>query len=58
MSQDQAHAFLEKMKSDDVFRDTVIMIEDVEAKLQYISREGFSFTSDELEVADLFSVWV
>jgi predicted ribosomally synthesized peptide with nif11-like leader len=58
MSQDQAHAFLEKMTSDEVFRDAVIMIEDVEAKLEYIIREGFSFTSDELEDAYMLNVWV
>jgi predicted ribosomally synthesized peptide with nif11-like leader len=51
MSQEQAKIFLEKMKSDDAFREAVIRIEDVDTKIEYINRNGFSFTSDELEVA-------
>ncbi len=51
MCQEQAKAFLEKMKRDETFRESVIMIEDGEAKLEYINQEGFIFTSDELDVA-------
>lgn len=51
MCQELAIAFLEKMKRDETFRETVIMIEDVEAKLEYIKQEGFVFTSDELDTA-------
>ena len=51
MCQELASAFLEKMKRDETFRETVIMIEDVEAKLEYINQEGFVFTSDELDTA-------
>ena len=51
MSQELAKAFIEKMKSDDTFREEVIRIEDVETKIEYINRQGFSFTSDELEAA-------
>jgi predicted ribosomally synthesized peptide with nif11-like leader len=51
MCQELAIAFLEKMKRDETFRETVIMIEDVEAKLEYINQEGFVFTSDELDTA-------
>lgn len=51
MCQELAIAFLEKMKRDETFIETVIMIEDVEAKLEYINQEGFVFTSDELDTA-------
>ncbi|NMW21423.1 MAG: Nif11-like leader peptide family natural product precursor [Chlorobiaceae bacterium] len=52
MSQEQANAFLERMKSDELFRDAVIRMEDIETKMAYISRQGFSFTADELEMAN------
>ena len=52
MCQEQAIAFIEKMKLDETFRETVVMIEDVEAKLEYINQEGFIFTSDELDAAE------
>ena len=51
MSKEQARAFLERMKMDDAFNEAVIRMEDVETKMAYIKREGFSFTSDELEIA-------
>ena len=51
MCQEQAKAFVEKLKRDETFRETVIKIEDVEAKLEYINQEGYIFTSDELDVA-------
>jgi len=53
MSQEQARVFLEKMKTDDAFREVVVGIEDVDTKLEYINQKGFSFTSNELEVAAL-----
>jgi predicted ribosomally synthesized peptide with nif11-like leader len=51
MSQEEANVFLEKMKNDVAFREAVIRIEDVKAKMEYIHRKGYSFTSDELEFA-------
>ena len=53
MSQEQARVFLEKMKTDDVFREVIVGIEDVDTKLEYINQKGFIFTSNELEVAAL-----
>ncbi len=53
MSQEQARVFLEKMKTDDAFREVVVGIEDVDTKLEYTNQKGFSFTSNELEVAAL-----
>ena len=46
-----AECFLEKMMSDEVFRDAVIKIEDVEKKIDFLNGAGFFFTSDELEDA-------
>ena len=51
MSQEEATAFMLRMKRDDAFREAVIRMEDAETKMEYIQREGFSFTSDELEFA-------
>ena len=51
MCQELAKAFVEKLKRDETFRDTVVMIENVEEKLEYINQEGFIFTSDELDTA-------
>jgi predicted ribosomally synthesized peptide with nif11-like leader len=48
MSQQQAIFFLDKMLKDDDFREAVIRIEDVETKMEYIHRQGFSFTVEEL----------
>jgi len=46
-----AECFLEKMMSDEVFRDAVIKIEDVEKKIKFLNRHGYTFTADELENA-------
>ena len=51
MSQEQAIVFIEKMKNDEAFRDEVIKIKDAESKIEYITREGLNFTSDELKFA-------
>jgi len=51
MSKTEAEDFLVKMMGDEVFRDTVIMIEDVKKKIEFLNGEGFFFTSDELEDA-------
>ena len=36
------------MRRDEAFSDAVIRIEDIESKMAYIGREGFSFTAVEL----------
>ena len=51
MSKNHAQRFLEKLRSDEIFRDTVIKIEDVEKKIDFLNGAGFFFTSDELEIA-------
>ena len=51
MSQNQALAFLERMKSDEAFNEAVNRIKDVDKKMAYIERKGYRFTADELEEA-------
>jgi predicted ribosomally synthesized peptide with nif11-like leader len=54
MSQQQAEFFLEKMLKDDDFREAVIRIEDVESKMEYIHRQGYTFTVEELGIASTY----
>lgn len=49
MSLDQARAFIEKMKSDEAFRDRILAIIDVDARLAAASCAGFEFTEAELK---------
>ncbi len=49
MSLDQARAFVEKMKSDEAFRDRILAIEDVDARLAAASSAGFQFTETEVK---------
>ena len=51
MSQEHAQAFLERMRSDDTFIETLIRIEDAETKMNFIQSQGYEFTADELETA-------
>ncbi len=53
MSVDQAKAFNEKMKSDEAFRDRIIAIEGVDARLAAARDAGFQVT--EAEVKELQS---
>ena len=48
MSEDQARAFIERMKSDEAFRAKVMAEEDVEARLALIHAEGFDFSVEEM----------
>jgi len=48
MSEDQAKAFIEKMKSDDAFRARVMAEEDVEARMALIGAEGFDCSAAEI----------
>ena len=49
MSLEQARAFIEKMKSDEAFRNRIITIEDIDARLAAASDAGFEFTEAELK---------
>ncbi len=49
MSLDQARAFIEKMKSDEAFRNRIVAIEDVDARLVAASEAGFAFTKEEVK---------
>jgi predicted ribosomally synthesized peptide with nif11-like leader len=51
MSQEQAMMFIERMKTDEAFREAVIKIENVEKKIAFINQEGIRFTSEELMFA-------
>ena len=51
MSQEQARACLEKMKTDGVFRVRVRAAVDAAARLQLINAEGFACSPAELEAA-------
>ena len=48
MSEDQAKAFVERMKSDSAFRAQVMAEEDVEARLALIHAEGFDCSAEEI----------
>ena len=50
MSEDQAKAFVEKMKSDEAFRVRVMAEEDVEARMALIVAEGFDCSAAEIGV--------
>ncbi len=51
MSGKKAEDFLEKMMNDEAFKDSVINIVNVKERIEFIHRQGFSFTSDELQNA-------
>ena len=46
------------MKSDDTFNEAVNRMEDVETKMAFINRQGYQFTSDELEDAFHTHFWI
>jgi predicted ribosomally synthesized peptide with nif11-like leader len=52
MSVEQAKAFIEKMKTDEAFREKVMSIEDAAGRIACIQSEGFECTEEEInEVA-------
>ena len=57
MSKEAAQAFVEKMKSDEAFRERVMAVQDVEARMALIVAEGFDCSADEIgslqELAEL-----
>jgi len=48
MSEEAARAFIERMKSDDAFRATVLAEDDVEARIALIRAEGFDCSVEEI----------
>ena len=51
MSLEQAKAFIERMKTDDAFREKVLAIEAVTGRLACIQAEGFDCTPEEINEA-------
>lgn len=49
MSLAQAKAFVEKMKSNEVFRERILAAGDVEQRLDKCRTEGFDFTLEDIE---------
>ena len=49
MSQEQAQAFIEKMKIDAGFRERIMAKDDPQARLQIIHDEGFDCSAEEIE---------
>ncbi len=49
MSLDQARTFIEKMKSDETFRNRVMAIEDVAERFNIIKSEGFDCSEEEIK---------
>ena len=47
MSFEQTKAFIEKMKSDEAFRNKVMAVEDVEERIVMIKNEGFDCSAEE-----------
>ena len=48
MSIENAKAFLERMKNDEEFRNSVEEIGTAEERLEYVKKAGFDFTKDEI----------
>ena len=51
MSVEQAKAFIERMKTDDVFREKVMAIEDAAGRIACIRGEGLDCTVEEINEA-------
>mgnify|MGYP006291018715 CR=1 FL=1 len=48
MSVEQAKAFIERMKTDEAFREKVMSIEDAASRIACIQGEGFDCTAEEI----------
>ncbi len=48
MSIESAKAFMDKMKDDEDFRNSVEEIGTAEKRLEYVKKTGFDFTKDEI----------
>jgi predicted ribosomally synthesized peptide with nif11-like leader len=53
MSMESAKAFMERMKTDEDFRKKVSEYKDAETRKDFVAKEGFDFTSDELKGAGM-----
>ena len=51
MSVEQAKAFIERMKTDEAFREKIMAIETPEERLKAIGAAGFEFTGEEINEA-------
>ncbi|NTU54159.1 MAG: Nif11-like leader peptide family natural product precursor [Chlorobiaceae bacterium] len=51
MSVEHAKAFIEKMKTDEAFREQIMAIETPEERLKAIEGAGFDCTADDINVA-------
>ncbi|NTV03199.1 MAG: Nif11-like leader peptide family natural product precursor [Chlorobiaceae bacterium] len=51
MSLEQAKAFIEKMKTDEAFREKIMAIETPEERLKAIAEAGFECTGEEINEA-------
>ncbi|WP_449258115.1 Nif11-like leader peptide family natural product precursor [Chlorobium limicola] len=51
MSVEQAKAFIEKMKTDEAFREHIMAIETPEERLEAIGEAGFECTGEEINEA-------
>ena len=49
MSEQAAQAFIARMKTDEVFRDKAMAVDDTAARMELIRAEGFDCTADEIE---------
>jgi predicted ribosomally synthesized peptide with nif11-like leader len=54
MSVEHAKAFIEKMKTEEAFRERIMAIENQNERMAAISAEGFDFTQQELDEQDDF----
>lgn len=51
MSQESVRAFIEKMKTDEAFREKVMAVDDVDGRIALARACGFDFTVEELRAA-------
>lgn len=49
MSSEQTKAFIEKMKIDDIFRDKVMGLKNVQERIDMIRKEGYECSIEDLE---------
>jgi len=49
MSREAAQAFIARMKTDEDFRTRVLAVDDAEARMELIGREGYECTVEEIE---------
>ena len=50
MSIESAKAYVERMKTDEDFRNKVLAIEDAEKRMQFVKAEGFDFSSNDIKI--------